>query len=65
MTKELYKAIVMTSGLRNKFLKFKTAESKNTYKNQRNYCVSLLGPTEKSFYENLDPNLITENFGNM
>ena len=61
MTKELYKAIMMRSRLRNKFLKFKTAESKNAYKKQRNYCVSLLRSTKKSLYENLDPNLISDN----
>ena len=61
MTKELYKAIMMRSRLRNKFMKFKTAESKNAYKKQRNYCVSVLRSTIKSFYENLDPNLISDN----
>ena len=61
MTKELYEAIMMRSRLRNKFLKFKTAESKNAYKKQRNYCVSVLRSTKQSFYENLDPNLISNN----
>ena len=61
MTNELYKAIMMRSRLRNKFLRLKTAESKNAYKKQRNYCVSLLRETKKRFYENLDPNLISDN----
>ena len=61
MTKELYKAIMMRSRLRNIFLKFKTVESRNAYKKQRNYCVSVLRSIKKSFYENLDPNQISDN----
>ena len=61
MTNELYKAIMVRSGLRNKFYKLKTYQSKEEYKRQRNYCVSLLRETKKRFYENLDPNLITDN----
>ena len=30
-------------------------------KKQRNYCVFLLRKIKKSFYENLNPNLITDN----
>ena len=61
MTKELYNAIMVRSRLRNKFLKFKTLEYRNAYRIQRNHCVSLLRATKKSFYENLDPNLVTDN----
>ena len=42
MTNELYKAIMVRSRLRNKSLKLKTPESRDAYKRQRNYCVSLL-----------------------
>ena len=61
MTKELRKAIMVRSRLRNKSLKLRTLESKDAYKRQRNYCVSLLRLTKKSFYENLDPKFITDN----
>ena len=61
MTNELYKAIMVRSRLRNKFLKLKCFESINNYKRQRNYCVYLLRETKKRFYENLNPNLITDN----
>ena len=61
MTNELYKAIMVRSRLRNKFYKLKSYESKEEYKRQRNRCVSLLRETKKRFYENLDPNLITDN----
>ena len=39
----------------------KTIESRNAYKKQRNYCVSLLRKTKKEFYENLNPRLIADN----
>ena len=60
MTNELYKAIMVRSRLRNKFYKLKSYGSKEEYKRQRNRCVSLLRETKKRFYENLDPNLITD-----
>ena len=47
--------------LRNKFLKSKTNESREAYKKQRNYCVSLLRETKRCFYENLNPEFISDN----
>ena len=41
MTKDLCKAIMVRFRLRNKYLKTKTIESRNMYKKQRNYCVTL------------------------
>ena len=61
MTKELYKAIMTRSRLKNKFLKLKTIASRNAYKKQRNLCMSLLRSTKKSYYENLDPDLLSDN----
>ena len=58
MNKSLSKAIMFRSKLRTKF---KTEEMHISYKKQRNYCVSLLRKTKKDFYENLNPNLITDN----
>ena len=52
---------MVRSRLRNKFLKDKTLESRDSYRRQRNYCVFLLTARKKSFYENLDPNLLTDN----
>ena len=52
---------MVRSRLRNKFLKLKTMESSIKYKKQRNFCVSLLRKTKNKFYENLNPNLITDN----
>ena len=48
MMKEIYKAIMVRSRLRNKFLKLKTDESRKDYKAQRNYCVPLLRKTKKN-----------------
>ena len=61
MNKSLSKAIMFRSKLRNKYTKFKTEEMHIVYKKHRNYCVSLLRKIKKDFYENLNPNLITDN----
>ena len=60
VNKELRKAIMVRSRLLNKFLKSKTEDSKMAYNKQRNWCVSLLRNTKKFFYENLNPNLISD-----
>ena len=61
MNNELSKAIMVRSRLKNKFLKLKTIETRNAYKKQRNYCVSLLRKIKKNFYEHLNPSLISDN----
>ena len=61
MNDEFSKAIMVRSKLRNKFLKLKTNESRNAYKRQRNYCVSLLREVKETFYENFNPKLISDN----
>ena len=61
MNSMLCKAIMVRSKLRNIYLKSKTIDSREAYKKQRNYCVSLLRKTKKEFYENLDVNLISDN----
>ena len=61
MTTELCKAIMVRSRLRNKYMKIKTVESRNEYKKQRNYCTNILRKTKKSYYENLNVNLIVDN----
>ena len=42
MTKEVRKAIMIRSKLRNKFLKDKNEQSRNDYRKQRNLCVALV-----------------------
>ena len=61
MNNELFKAIMVRSRLRNKYLKLKTIESTDAYKKQRNYWVSLLRKIKENFYEHLNPNLISDN----
>ena len=61
MNKSLSKAIIIRSKLRNRCIKLETTEMHDAYKKQRNYCVSLLRKTKKTFYENLNPCLIADN----
>ena len=61
MNKELCKAIMTRSRLRNIFLKLKTNQSREAYKIQRNYCVKLLRKTKSRYYENLNVKIIQNN----
>ena len=61
MTKELRKAIMVRSKLKNKFNTMKTDENKLMYNKQRNKCTSLLRKTKKNYFNRLNPSLITDN----
>ena len=61
MTKELHKAIMKRSRLRNKFLKAKSITDRKNYNVQRNYCKKLLRSTKKSYFNNLDISKIIDN----
>ena len=61
MTKELRKAIMNRSKLRNKFLKTRNEESRRRFNRQRNFCVSLLRKTKKRFFGKLDYRVIFDN----
>ena len=52
MTKELRKAIMNRSKLRNKFLKTRNEESRRRFNRQKNVCVSLLRKTKRRFLGN-------------
>ena len=60
VTKELSKAIMLRSKLRNQFLKTKTQESKLKCNKQRNLCVSITRKAKRSYYKNLDLKDITD-----
>ena len=62
MPKELQKAMMKRSRLRNIFLKHRTDTNNKDYSTQRNLCKKLLKNTMKSYFENLDAKklLITE-----
>ena len=61
MTKELSKAIMLRTKLRNQFLKTRTSEAKLKYNKQSNLCVILLRKTKRNYYENLNLNDISDN----
>ena len=61
MTKELRKAIMKRSRLKNKFNKCKTNENWIAFKKQRNFCVKLLRQSKKSYYSKLDPKVVSDN----
>ena len=61
MTKDLHKAIMELSRLRNKFLRDRTDISREEYKKQRNFCVSLLKKAKKDHFANLDIKSVTDN----
>ena len=51
MTKELRKAHMKRSRLRNKYRKNKSEANNEAYKKQRNFCVGLLKKVKKSYFE--------------
>ena len=61
VTKDLHKAIMKRSRLRNKFLRDRTDISREEYKKQRNLCVSLLKKAKKDHFANLDIKSVTDN----
>ena len=61
MNRELGKAVMDRSRLRNKYLKKKSEINRKAYNKQWNYCVSLFRRTKKSFYNNLDTKNIVDN----
>ena len=60
VNKELNKAIMQRSRLRNAYLKDKTRVPGIAYQKQRNVCVSILRKSKKCYYENLDTNNVTD-----
>ena len=60
MTKELRKAVMIRSSLRNKFNKFKTKSAKCAYKKQRNLCTYLFRKAKRDYYSSLNPANVTD-----
>ena len=54
MTKQLRKAIMHRSRLKNVFNKNRTPKTWDSYKKQRNFCVNLLRKTKKEYFENIN-----------
>ena len=61
MNKELRKAIMVRSKLRNRLNNDKTWSANVAYRRQRNLCTSLLRKTKRKYYENLKPSEISDN----
>ena len=61
MTKELQKAIMVRSKLKNRSNKLKTESSYEEYKKQRNICTYLLRKAKRDYYSTLNPCRITDN----
>ena len=61
MTKELRKANMKRTWLKNSFNKTRTNENWAAYKRQRNLCVKILRQNKKSYYAQLDPKVVSDN----
>ena len=62
VTKELRKAIMLRTRLRNIYLKQRTETTKVAYNQQRNSkCVSILKKSKKSYFESLDVKFVNDN----
>ena len=60
MTKTLRKAIMKRSKLKSKFNKERNVKNWFNYKQQRNYCSSLLTESKTRHFDNLNVKDITE-----
>ena len=61
MVKDLHKAIMKRSKLRNKFLKSRNLSDRKNYTSQRNLCKKLLKSTKRTYFNNLDIRKVTDN----
>ena len=59
--KDVSKAIMLRTKLRNQFLKKRTLQARTKYNKQRNICVSLVKKAKQNYYENLDLKDINDN----
>ena len=61
VTKDLRKAHMKRSRLRNKLKREKTEENRLAYTKQRNLCTNLLKKVKTSYFEKLKPSIICDN----
>ena len=61
LNKEIMKAIMNRTRLRNKFLRSRSTEDRSAYNQQRNFCLSLVRKAKKDYYNNLDHKKVTDN----
>ena len=60
MNKNLRKAIMTRSRLKNLYNKTPNVENEMNYKKQRNYCVNLLKKSKRRYYHNIDIRRVTD-----
>ena len=60
MTKDLHKAVMKRSRLRNKFLRDRTEMSRKEYRKRRNFCGNLLKKAKREHFANLDVNSVSD-----
>ena len=61
MTKQLRKAIMHRSGLKNVFNKNGTTKTWDSYEKQRDFCINLLRKTKKEYFKNIIVKDINDN----
>ena len=61
INKDIHKAIMTRTRLRNRFLKEPIPMNRLAYKKQKNYCVSVMHGNKKLYYCRLNVNRITDN----
>ena len=61
VTKDVSKAIMLRTKLRNQFLKKRTLEARTMYSKQRSIYVSLVKKDKRNYYDNLDLKDINDN----
>ena len=61
MTKDLHKAIMKRSKLRNNFLKSRNLSNRKNYTSQKNLCKKLLKNTNRTYFNKLDIRKVTDN----
>ena len=61
MNKDLSRAFMCRSKLKNQFNKNPTEANKILYNKQRNYCVSLVKKERRKYYNDLDPKILEDN----
>ena len=61
MNKNLSKAIMLRTKLRNIFFKNRTEENKNRFTKQKTLCVTLLGKNKREYFNNLNEKNVCDN----
>ena len=61
LNKQILKAIMNRTRLRNKCLRTRSAEDRFAYNQQRNFFLSLIRKAKKDYYKNLDHKKVTDN----